>query len=134
MKQAFTQIHVDLVELQKTEEWAAVHGDLKMLDYVVGMIQENIGLLNEKNSCHRKEIDNMSSEHKTLFEIVRQLETYINKLETIVDTQKHDIERLKRSVATLDGNMCHCWDHLLSPEPHGLTDKEGLEYSSDSEY
>ena len=76
----------------------------------------------------------MSSEWKTLFEIVGHLETHINKLETIVDTQKHNITRLKRNVTTLDQNMCHCCDCLLSLDPHGLTDEEGLEYSTDSEY
>ena len=62
-----------------------------MLDYAVGMIQEDMGLLNEKNNRWRKEIDDASSEWKMLFEIVRWLET-------IVDTQMHDITRLKRNI------------------------------------
>ena len=35
---------------------------------------------------------------------------------------------------TLDQNACCCCDCLLSPEPHGLMDKESLEYSTDLEY
>ena len=93
-----------------------------------------MGLLNEKNNHHQKEIDDVSSEQKMLFEIVGYLETHIDELETIMYTQKHDIARLKRNVVTLDQNVCCCCDHLLSSEPHGLTDKEGLEYSMDSEY
>ena len=108
IKQVFTQIHIDLAEVWKMEEWATIHGDPKMLDYTVGMIQEDMGLLNEKNNHCRKEIDNASSEWKTLFEIIRRLETHINELETIMDTQQHDIDRLKRNIATLDGNMCCC--------------------------
>ena len=30
--------------------------------------------------------------------------------------------------------MCCCQDHLLSPKPHGLMDKEGLEYLTNLEY
>ena len=67
------------------EEWASIHRDLKTLDCTVGMIWEDVSLLNKKNNCHRKVIDNASSEWKTLFEIVGWLETCINKLETIVD-------------------------------------------------
>ena len=37
-------------------------------------------------------------------------------------------------VATLDQNTYCCCNCLLSPEPYSLTDKEGLEYSMDSEY
>ena len=91
------------------------------------MIREDLGLLNKKNNHCQEEIDNMSSEWKMLFEIV-------GCLETIVNTQKHDITRLKRNVATLDQNMWCCRNRLLSPEPHGLLDREGLEYSTDSEY
>ena len=127
MKQVFAQIHIDLVTLQRTEEWVLIYEDLKTLDYTMGMIREDVGLLNEKNNCHRKEIDDVSSEWKMLFEIVGQLET-------ILDTQKHNIMRLKRSIATLDQNTCRCCNHLLSPELHGLMGEEGLEYSSDSEY
>ena len=130
----FTQIHINLAMLQRTEEWSSIHGDLKTLDYAVGMIQEDLGLLNKKNNCHWEEIDNVSSEQKTLFEIVGHLEAHVDELETIIDTQKHDITRLKRNVVTLDQNACHCHDHLLSPEPHGLSDEEGFEYSTDSEY
>ena len=70
MKQAFAQICIGLAELWKMEEWASIHGGLKMLDYAVGMIQEDMGLLNEKNNRWRKEIDDASSEWKMLFEIV----------------------------------------------------------------
>ena len=134
MKQAFAQIHIDLVELWRMEVWGQVQGDLKTLDYAIGMIQEDVGLLNKKNNHHRKEIDNVSSEWKTLFKIIGWLETCIDKLETTVDTQKHNIARLKRNVEQLDRNVYCCCEQLLSPEPHGLMDKEGLEYSIDSEY
>ena len=75
-----------------------------------------MGLLNEKNNHCQKEIDNVSLEQKTLFEI-------IGRLETIVDTQKYDITRLKWNIATLDQNVCCCCNCLLSPEPHGLMDE-----------
>ena len=130
----FAQVHMDLAVLRKMEEWALIHSDLKTLDYAVGMIQEDMGLLNKKNNFCWKEIDNMSSEQKVLFEIIGRLETCINKLETILDIQKHNITRLKRNITTLDQNTCHCHNCLLSPELHGLTDKEGLEYSINSEY
>ena len=90
----------------------------------IGMIWEDLGLLSEKNNCHQEEIDNVSSEWKTLFKI-------IGHLETIIDTQKHNITRLKRNVTTLDQNACCCCNHLLSPEPHSLSDEDGLEYSTD---
>ena len=67
MKQAFAQIHINLAALQRTEEWASIHGDLKTLDYAVGTIREDLGLLNKKNNCCREEIDNASSEQKMLF-------------------------------------------------------------------
>ena len=51
-----------------------------------------------------------------------------------MDTQKHNIARLKRNIEQLDRNAYCCCEQLLSPEPHGLMDKEGLEYSADSEY
>ena len=35
---------------------------------------------------------------------------------------------------TLDQNVCCCWDCLLSPEPHGLMDEEGLKYLTGSEH
>ena len=114
--------------LRKTEEWALIHRDLKTLNYAIGTIREDLHLLNEKNNHRREEIDNVSSEQKTLFKIVGCLETHIDELETTIDTQKHDIARLKRNVATLDQNTCCCQDCLLSPEPHGLMDEEGLEY------
>ena len=67
----FAKIHVNLAELWKMEEWALVWGDLKTLDYAVGMIHEDTGLSNKKNNCCRKEINNVSSEQKMFFEIVR---------------------------------------------------------------
>ena len=38
MKQAFTQVHIDLATLRKMEEWASIHGDLKTLNYTIGVI------------------------------------------------------------------------------------------------
>ena len=93
-----------------------------------------MGVLNDKNHCHQEEINNASSEWKTLFEIVGHLEICIDELETVIDTQKHVIARLKRNVVTLDQNVCCCCDCLLGLEPHGLSDEEGLKYSTDSEY
>ena len=101
MKYAFAQVHMYLAVLRKMEEWALIHGDLKTLNYTIWVIQEDLGLLNKKNNHCQEEINNASSEWKMLFEIVGCLGNCINKLETIINTQKHNIARLKRNVATL---------------------------------
>ena len=107
---------------------------MKTLDYAIRILQEDIGALNNKNNGCCKEIDKVASEQKTLFEIIGHLETHIKELEGIINMQKHGIAHLRRNVETLDGNICQCCDCLLSPLPHGLSDEEGLEYLTDSEY
>ena len=78
----FAQVHIDLAVLKKTEEWASIYRDLKILDCTIGTIWEDLGLLNKKNNHCWEEIDNASFEQKTLFEIVGHLETCIDELET----------------------------------------------------
>ena len=103
------------------------------MDYTIGVMWQDTEGLNDENNCYQKEIDKVALECKMLFKIVSCLENCIKELDGVINTQKYDITCLKRNIEMLDGNVC-CCDCLLSPEPHCLSDEEGLEYSTDSEY